>query len=91
MATLIERAATSTTLTGLVMVPVGSEQCDFQINPVLAEDCGQTHRKITGHTLDQLAVVNVYEKFEVHAAFIVAKVRVCGGVVGGVGCPSKGH
>ena len=68
------------------MVPVGSEQCDFQINPVLAEDCGQTHRKITGHTLDQLAVIDVDEKFEVHAAFIVAKVRVCGGVSKGVGC-----
>ena len=75
MATLIERAATSTTLTGLVMVPVGSEQCDLQINPVLAEDCGQIHRKIAGHTLDQLAVLNVYEKFEVHAALLWRKFR----------------
>ena len=64
----------------------GFQQGDFQINPVLAEDCGQTHRKIAGHTLDQLAVIDVYEKFEVHAAYIVAKVRVCDGVSRGVGC-----
>ena len=81
MATLIESAATSTTLTGLVMVPVGSSNVTSRSIQSSRKIVG----KLTGHTLDQLAVIDVYEKFEVHAAFIVAKVRVFGGVGRGVG------
>ena len=54
------------------------QQRHFQINLVLTEQCGQIYGKITGLAFDQLAVVDVYEKFEVHAALLWRKFGFAG-------------